>query len=286
MSELTQYEKECYEYIKTYEPQISAHMLAICSKFNISLAGFDHRIKTKDSLIEKLHKRGKEIKIDSLKDICRYTMLIPKENYTQLVKEILNVLLATDQENIKFANNWNTKGQYQGINAAFKSGDLKYEIQFHTQESYMAKHKCHKIYEAERICKDPVRKAKLIAQKKEYFSRVPVPEGAMELTINDVTKETDLNVNVFNSDIFVIDALPILEYMDTIYKEEKEFIALASLKDKKTFSLTKTQIQSILENKITPTELLELQKCISQEGIKEDLMVYKNIKKTTEDLSI
>jgi hypothetical protein len=89
----------------------------------------------------------------------------------------------------KLKNYWPSGDGYQGINYIFATpcdavpitGKLKFELQFHTPESFAFKSKGHKLYEIYRAAKDPVAKAAAFNEQAAQARAVPVPEGVLDL---------------------------------------------------------------------------------------------------------
>ena len=77
--------------------------------------------------------------VPAIWDVIRYTMVVDDEMYTPVVKSIISALEEKGCSIAKFRNFWSAD-DYRGINMAFTTaGDDRFELQFHTPESYDTK---------------------------------------------------------------------------------------------------------------------------------------------------
>ena len=119
-------------------------------------------------------------------DSLRYTLCIDDTDYVRVTGATLNALKAMGYTIHKFKNYWaNDSNSYQGINTQIKTpdGNLVFELQFHTHDSFDAKDtRSHKYYEIVRS-ESSTQAEKDEAQRKieEIFKTVPVPAGVREL---------------------------------------------------------------------------------------------------------
>ena len=169
------------------EPEITAFLMSFESE-NVTLVGLDYRIKSLESLKNKIRKyifnEGMSIQeaVNEMHDVLRYTFCISDEKYTEKTLEILEGLQKNNYLFRWFANYWMEKN-YKGINTMVhygKDSDFIFEIQFHTPESFETKNvKTHKYYEIIRSA-TATEEEKQEAQEKniELFDVVPIPEGA------------------------------------------------------------------------------------------------------------
>lgn len=156
------------------------------------LVGFDHRLKSADSLKRKVATSLKDDpgqNVDTvlarLTDAVRYTLQLPDTTYTTGVTRASTLLTAWGNHSTKWSNTWGRTSGYKGLNTGWRaprSGQL-FEIQFHTPESKHAQEVTHLLYEEQRLpSTPPARKKELQAQQDAVFNAVPVPEGADRLT--------------------------------------------------------------------------------------------------------
>lgn len=100
--------------------------------------------------------------VEKISDGVRYTIMLPKDTYTDGVNGFLRYFGQSGWQNTKFANNWKEPlgSGYRGVNTKWKvsltindaPATEIVEVQFHTEESYHAKEEgTHQIKEEIRI---------------------------------------------------------------------------------------------------------------------------------------
>jgi hypothetical protein len=122
---------------------------------NRHLAGLEHMLKKADRLKEKIadvlllesHLSPREA-LDKVPDAVRYTFTYSPDGYADGVRADIDRLKAGGFEEIKLKNLWSSS-QYKGINTQWRRPEtgLRFEVQFHTQESLQAKELTHGTYE-------------------------------------------------------------------------------------------------------------------------------------------
>lgn len=150
-----------YNKIILKEPVITADLTQISKDSGIQMMGLEYRLKSKDSFLRKVGTKSghsldpKRIKdtISSTDDVIRYTYQDNALSLTSSYKNVAKALQEKGYEVVEVKNHWLNKGNpYNGINCTFRSpGNQKFEIQFHTPESYGVKDRMHKDYEAWRL---------------------------------------------------------------------------------------------------------------------------------------
>ena len=116
-----------------------------------------YRIKTQDSLSDKLRKDSKydESKLEStakeVYDVLRYTALV--DDPDMLVKSFHSIKLNLEQQGYTMMrcrntlDTYNNENPYRGINTVIQTKDrYNFELQFHTTESLRIKEKNHALY--------------------------------------------------------------------------------------------------------------------------------------------
>lgn len=170
------------------EPEITA-MLQGLESDQAHLAGLEFRLKSQESLVRKLISNAEDMEVSiretvpAIWDVIRYTMVVDDEMYTPVVKSIISALEEKGCSIAKFRNFWSAD-DYRGINMAFTTaGDDRFELQFHTPESYDTKqNKTHEYYEILRSEEATEEEKKEALEKEiEIVRNVPVPEGAVEI---------------------------------------------------------------------------------------------------------
>ncbi|MDT0447683.1 ATP nucleotide 3'-pyrophosphokinase [Streptomyces hesseae] len=174
------------------ERSISPQVKAAAAISHAQVIGFDHRLKSADSLKRKVATAMKETPgrtvdqtLAGISDSVRYTLQWPDGRYTSGVALASSVLAGRGDDSVKWSNTWSRPKGYKGVNSSWKeprSGHV-FEVQFHTPESKRAQEDTHKLYEEQRLpTTSPERKKELQAQQDAIFAAVPVPAGAPELT--------------------------------------------------------------------------------------------------------
>ena len=137
------------------EPNINKDMLDLQKK-GIKIVGLNNKIKNIDSLTRKIITDSliENITINEasnkISDVIRYTLVIDNDIYSKEIKNILDTLKNKGYIINKFKNYWGNQ-KYQGINVSLSINNVKFELQFHTSESYYIKENItHVHYEKER----------------------------------------------------------------------------------------------------------------------------------------
>lgn len=150
------------------EPQITALVKDIADKFEIETRGFEFRMKTQKSYHDKLENHdtlnGNEYEV---KDILRYTFIFSADVLTEKTLMVIDTFRKLGYDTVEIKNYWLKKFYpYNGINTVIISKDgLKFELQYHTLESYEIKESIHKLYEEWRNLPETSQKAKELNRK-------------------------------------------------------------------------------------------------------------------------
>ena len=152
------------------------------------LAGLEFRLKGEDRLKEKIaekveHEPGRTPveALGKINDAIRYTFCFEAASYADGYQEVKHWLEARDYKMVYSKNHWRDDPEYKGVNTRWiTTEDQRFEIQFHTAESFHAKQQItHMCYERLRnpLTSDDERQ-ELRAFQRDVCSRLPVPEGA------------------------------------------------------------------------------------------------------------
>ena len=150
------------------------------------LIGFEHRLKGRDRIKEKVYgtikesNRSPEQAVSLVHDAIRYTFQYREARYTQGVRTDIERLKDQGFELHKLKNSW-SDDQYKGINSQWIEPDTgqRFEVQFHTRISFEAKQLTHGAYERLRTQQaDKFEELVLEAFQKKVTAEVPVPPGA------------------------------------------------------------------------------------------------------------
>lgn len=150
-----------YNRIVRKEPAITSDLIKISNDTGVKMIGLEYRIKTKDSFLRKvdiesghsLERQAINDTIGATNDVIRYTY---QDNALTLVNSYRDVTRALEAKGYQITdvkNFWlNKRNPYNGINCTFKTSEgQKFEVQFHTPESYQVKDRIHKDYEKWRV---------------------------------------------------------------------------------------------------------------------------------------
>jgi hypothetical protein len=152
-----------------------------------ALVGLDHRIKTVDSLGRKLTDMlalDPDLPLadaaERVHDVLRYTVVADVDQYTTIYDALLAELTRQGATVVEVRNRWAGPG-YRGINVHLRAGvNQRFEIQFHTRNSYAPAKATRGQYEELRLATtSPERAAELTAAIEAAFAAVPVPPGAV-----------------------------------------------------------------------------------------------------------
>jgi hypothetical protein len=150
------------------------------------LIGFDHRLKGRDRIKEKIYgtikesNRSPEQAVSLVNDVIRYTFQYREGRYTQGVLADIERLKDQGFELHILKNSW-SHDQYKGINSQWiePNAGQRFEVQFHTSISFEAKQLTHGAYERLRTQQaDKFEELVLEAFQKKVTAEVPVPPGA------------------------------------------------------------------------------------------------------------
>jgi hypothetical protein len=183
-------EAECDRIAKREEEKISPALRAIESQDpDRHLIGFEHRLKGRDRIKEKVYDRIKLLKhspeeaVSHVSDTIRYTFQYRESRYTQGVWNDLERLKGEGFKLHKLKNYW-SDDQYKGVNSTWIEPDTgqRFEVQFHTRISFEAKQLTHPAYERIRNKQaDAFEDLVLEAFQRKVTADVPVPPGAADI---------------------------------------------------------------------------------------------------------
>jgi hypothetical protein len=154
------------------------------------LEGFDHRIKGDDRLKEKI---AAVLKVEprlpaaealrEVPDAIRYTYCLQADNYTRGYYDVKERFESRGYEMYYSENHW-TNPEYKGINTRWVTPmGQRFEVQFHTTESFHAKHDVtHVAYERIRdTSTSRTEKRELHEFQRQVCTPIEIPEGATDI---------------------------------------------------------------------------------------------------------
>jgi hypothetical protein len=174
------------------EPNITADLQNIAEKVTAEMVGLERKFKTEESLTRKLAETAEvssekiERVAESVNDALRYTFVLPFEIYAESFQKAIEILINSDYQVPKkrIWNAWKNIGRsrdkgYRGINiTVISSQNQKFELQFHTAESFALKTETHNLYKELRSkMVSEKREIELITKMKKAAWRVSKPEG-------------------------------------------------------------------------------------------------------------
>jgi hypothetical protein len=186
----------------TIEPRITGSLLDVAAQHaGVRMEGLENAVKSDDSFARKFAQKLQEVEsrdgvltsngvqdamFASSRDTVRYTYIVPEGSYTPTVQSIVDDLSGQGYRLSEFKNSWGDEG-YQGINSVWVDATgQKFEVQFHTDQSFTAKTAAHEYYESDRLGNATPEAAEAsAAAQAEIFDRVPRPHGADSLSVLD-----------------------------------------------------------------------------------------------------
>jgi hypothetical protein len=183
-------EAECDRIAEREEEKISPALRAIESQDpDRHLIGFEHRLKGRDRIKEKVYDNMNEFDFSPeeaasvVPDTIRYTFQYREAHYTEGVWADIGRLKGQGFELHKLKNSW-ADHQYKGINSQWivQEHGQRFEVQFHTRISFEAKQLTHDAYERLRTHQaDKFEQMVLEAFQGKVTAEVPVPPGATDI---------------------------------------------------------------------------------------------------------
>ena len=172
-----------------HEPSVSKLLQEVAGKVGGQLAGFEHRLKKRDSLIRKINtvlkgEPGMAVSAVEINDALRYTLQVedsPPGRHAEAIRAALKALEGAGHTVLKVKNYWPRGDNYSGVNSVLKTSDgLLWELQFHTAESFRIQHRDHELYEQMRKDDTPVETRRQLYRKLAApWEKVPIPRDML-----------------------------------------------------------------------------------------------------------
>lgn len=213
--QLKPYAVERYKKDLQNEPQITKDVCDIADALGIQMHGLEYRTKTagdnekgicriqqkieQDLAEDKAKAESKGVKptltyeecVDNLNDLVRYTQMSTEKNLVDNYEKTRKALEDKGYKVVKVKNFYNVDpmvNPYRGLTCVFESPTgTKFEFQFHTPRSLVAKNAMHPIYEIDRNYKENDPKSTISKEEHERLQermrnvsnrdRVPYPVG-------------------------------------------------------------------------------------------------------------
>ena len=141
-----------YKKYKDIEPEITCSMRKIEILHSVKMENLNCRLKKKRDIEKKLQRPNTSWNLNELKDILRYTYVLPNSPFIRTAEEVISdIEKETGFKCIERKNYWNDDSvNYKGYNTEFTKDGLLFEVQFHTEESVYIRNISHGIYERKR----------------------------------------------------------------------------------------------------------------------------------------
>jgi len=172
-----------------HEPEVSKLLQQIAAQVGGQLAGFEFRLKKRDSLLRKIHTvlhGDPKLAVPDvvINDALRYTLQVedtPPGKHAEAIKKALAALEAAGHKVVKVKNYWPKGDNYSGVNSVLEMKDgLQWELQFHTAESFRIQHRDHELYEEMRKDDTPVESRRELYKKLSApWEKVPIPKDML-----------------------------------------------------------------------------------------------------------
>jgi len=150
------------------------------------LEGFEFRCKGDERLKEKFAEsvriapaKAPEDVIREIPDTIRYTFCFDPASYSDGYRDVKQRLEACEYRMVYSKNHWRDNPEYKGVNTRWVTSEgQRFEVQFHTPESYHAKHEVtHNCYErARNRLTERSERRELEAFQREVCSWIAVPD--------------------------------------------------------------------------------------------------------------
>ena len=170
-----------YNRAKKEEPNLSKDIQKVASKNKVQLHGYDHRLKTRESINRKT-KLGKEIK-----DAVRYTMILPEKTFVKKYHNITKDLSDLGYTETVLKNYFKRYSEgtsnHKSIQGNYKSKNgYEFEIQYQTTSSQDAKDKKVPLYEEVRNPNVTAkRKIEIVKLMNELADSVKDPDDILKI---------------------------------------------------------------------------------------------------------
>jgi hypothetical protein len=122
--------------------------------------------------------------VDEIHDGIRYTFVSDRDDYVRTVNQATEILKANGFELGVRKNEW-SNDEYKGVNTRWRDheSDCRFEVQFHTHESWQVKQATHNAYAQIHDTRTPTdERERLRAYQREISSSLMLPAGWESIT--------------------------------------------------------------------------------------------------------
>lgn len=180
-------ELAAYKLLASYkqeEGSVTPQLTNLASTHQARMEGLAHRLKTQESLARKLEQKSATKGLSpneyakKIGDALRYTMVTREDNYGSTAQAVIDDFRKAGYT-VEVENTWKPGATYKGINTNIKKDGLTFELQFHSENSIVAKGKNHVLYEIARDAKaTPDERAQATAEMLRLMASLAHPAGA------------------------------------------------------------------------------------------------------------
>lgn len=172
------------------EPEITETLKSIVSGNNAHLEGLEFRTKTPESFMQKVQGDMTEkhitasAAIQRVYDTVRYTSVLKPDSFLVSYTGVVDGLNKKGYTVLRVKNTLgNPDAIYRGVNAVIADPTgFKFELQFHTKESFDAKQKMHGLYEQARASgTSKAEQRRLEAEMQRISESIVLPKGIQHI---------------------------------------------------------------------------------------------------------
>jgi hypothetical protein len=169
------------------EPAVTRLLVGLAKDAGAEMGGLENRLKRQDSLESKIRKDMAKDGLTAaeavagINDHLRYTMVAARDRYAEMYEKAMAGLIAAGYHAVKPPKTFWSDGVgpdpiYKGVNAVFAGHGIRFELQFHTSESWAIKYRSHPLYKVlESPSAPPSAKDRAYAQMQALWVECPEP---------------------------------------------------------------------------------------------------------------
>lgn len=177
------------------EPLLTEDLKSIVIDTGGKLEGLEFRRKTPESYLRKIHTdiRAGKSETAALKttyDVVRYTNIAEADSFTENYSKTVEALKEKGYNILRVKNTLAVPNAfYRGVNTVVESADkTRFELQFHTPESFLVKQENHVLYEKQRLPSTSTEDQKrLILEMQKKTQDIETPKGVEAIQTFDNT---------------------------------------------------------------------------------------------------
>ena len=169
-----------------YETDTTSMVTDIGNAVGAKIPNLEYRLKSHKSLSRKIYTDSireniaPEVAALQISDSVRYTMLFEPDEYVEKVQEVQRQLeeQGWSKYDAKWKNSFQGGDAYDGYNTVMVNEQgQRFELQYHTPESFEIKKRVHRIYERFRKTEDPGERLTMWNQMTHEWSDYVKPNG-------------------------------------------------------------------------------------------------------------